>query len=77
MEQFGPAPGGYNMMMREREAAQGAVASGSYGVWRSTRTNEDCGRIGPSSRCFCGEPFSSKFSHALSLLLALHGCSEI
>ena len=66
LEQFGPAPGGYNMMMREREAAQGAVDSGSYGVWRSMRTNEDCGRVGASSRCFCGEPFSkhrSKFPH--------------
>jgi hypothetical protein len=66
LEQFGPAPGGYDMMRREREAALGAMASGDYGVWRSMKTNEDCGRIGASSRCFCGAPFSehrSKFPH--------------
>ena len=67
LERFGPAPGGYDMMRREREAAQGAMASGIYGVWRSTTTNNDCGRIGASSRCFCGAPFSehrSKYPHS-------------
>ena len=58
LEQFGPAPGGRDMMDRERQAAEAAVASGTYGVWRSQRTNEDCGRIGAASRCFCGAPFS-------------------
>ena len=72
LERFGPAPGGYDMMRREREAAQGALASGVYGVWRSTKTNDDCGRIGASSRCFCGAPFSehrSKFPHSCAARL--------
>ena len=72
LERFGPAPGGYDMMRREREAAQGALASGVYGVWHSTKTNDDCGRIGASSRCFCGAPFSehrSKFPHSCAARL--------
>jgi hypothetical protein len=66
LEQFGPAPGGREMMHREREAADYAVATGLYGVWRSRKTNEDCGRIGPSSRCFCGATFSQHKSSSRS-----------
>ena len=35
-----------DMMLREREAAEFAVESDCYGVWRSQRTGEDCGRVG-------------------------------
>lgn len=44
-------------MGRERDAALAAMCSGVYGVWRSTRTGDDCGRIGAASRCFCGRTF--------------------
>ena len=57
LETFGPAPGGLEMMGRERDAALHAMSSGVYGIWRSTRSGEDCGRIGAASRCFCGRTF--------------------
>ncbi len=55
----GPAPGAKKMMQWEREAAEAAVASGNYLVYRSqTASVTDCSRVGPHSRCFCGHELS-------------------
>ena len=47
------------LMRRELEAARHAVETGVYCVWRSSRENNDCTRVGPRSRCFCGHPYKS------------------
>jgi len=55
---FGLAPGARKMMDAEKAAAEEAVATGLYGVWRNERSGQDfCGRIGPMSRCFCGHDY--------------------
>lgn len=54
VEQFGPAPGARVMMDMERAAAEAAVASGTYIVWRIPSSRNDCTRVAPNSRCFCG-----------------------
>lgn len=43
LQQFGPAPGARELMARELAAAQAALASGVYVVWRSN-TGGDCTR---------------------------------
>jgi len=56
---FGLAPGAQKMMDAERLAAEEAVRTGLYGVWRNPTSGHDfCGRIGPLSRCFCGHDYS-------------------
>ena len=40
---YGPAPGGKKMMQWEEEAAEAAINSGVYTVWRSS-TGQDCSR---------------------------------
>ena len=57
LEQFGPAPGAQKLMNAERAAAEAAMASDEYVVWRCMPTGQDCTRIGPSSRCFCGHSY--------------------
>lgn len=42
------------------QAAQLAMQTGLYGVWRSAK-GTDCTRIGPTARCFCNHPFSEHF----------------
>lgn len=57
---FGPAPGAKKMMEAEKLAAEEAMQTGLYGVWRNaTSQQEFCGRIGPMSRCFCGHDYSA------------------
>lgn len=59
VQQFGPSPGAKKMMKAEQAAAEEAVSSGLYGVWRNTSNGSDfCSRIGPHSRCFCGCGYS-------------------
>lgn len=56
---YGPAPGAKKMMEAEKLAAQEAMQTGFYGVWRNATSVQDfCGRIGPMSRCFCGHDYS-------------------
>eukprot|EP00404_Azadinium_spinosum_P049934 CAMPEP_0180746970 /NCGR_PEP_ID=MMETSP1038_2-20121128/29302_1 /TAXON_ID=632150 /ORGANISM="Azadinium spinosum, Strain 3D9" /LENGTH=364 /DNA_ID=CAMNT_0022780563 /DNA_START=101 /DNA_END=1192 /DNA_ORIENTATION=- len=56
---FGAPPGAKKMMDAERAAAEEAMRTGLYGVWRNASSGHDfCGRIGPSSRCFCGHECS-------------------
>lgn len=56
---FGLAPGAQKMMDAERLAAEEAMRTGLYGVWRNEASGQDfCGRIGPQSRCFCGHEYS-------------------
>lgn len=48
------------MMQAEKLAAEEAIRTGFYGVWRNAASGHDfCGRIGPSSRCVCGHEYSS------------------
>jgi hypothetical protein len=42
------------MLDQEMEAAQAAIESGVYIVWRVPSSSEDCTRVGPNTRCFCG-----------------------
>ncbi len=46
--------------LRRSQAAQLAIQSGIYGVWRSAKGG-DCTRIAPTARCFCNHPFSDHF----------------
>mmetsp|Transcript_24009 Transcript_24009/g.54065 ORF Transcript_24009/g.54065 Transcript_24009/m.54065 type:complete len:358 (+) Transcript_24009:63-1136(+) len=56
---FGPTPGGKKMMEGEKLAAEEAMRTGLYGVWRNATSGHDfCGRIGPTSRCFCGHDYA-------------------
>lgn len=58
VRQFGPAPGGKKMMDAERAAAEEAISTGLYGIWRNASCGHDfCGRVGPQSRCFCGHDY--------------------
>lgn len=55
---FGAAPGAKHLMDNELLAAEEALRSGLYGVWRNaTRRTDFCSRVGPVSRCFCGHDF--------------------
>lgn len=56
---FGLAPGAKKMMDAEKLAAEEAIQSGLYGIWRNASTGHDfCSRIGPISLCFCGHNLS-------------------
>lgn len=79
LEQFGASGGALWMFREETEAAELALSTGVYRVWRSPRVFEcvrkrgfyvsdnglrleaydECFRVGPRSRCFCGHPLSS------------------
>mmetsp|Transcript_28637 Transcript_28637/g.50921 ORF Transcript_28637/g.50921 Transcript_28637/m.50921 type:complete len:221 (-) Transcript_28637:56-718(-) len=54
VEQFGVAPGARAMLDQEMEAALAAIEMGVYIVWRVPAAKQDCTRIGPNARCFCG-----------------------
>jgi len=54
VEQFGPAPGARAMLDMEKAAAEAAIASGTYIVWRLPPAPRDCTRVAPNSKCFCG-----------------------
>ena len=66
---YGPAPGAVAMMGWEEAGARLALATGVYTVWRlvpgglrpvrpgDRPPQQDCARVGPDSRCFCGHPF--------------------
>lgn len=63
LQQFGPSEQSKQMLRKEMEGAHMAMAQGLYVVFRNVskaqssyndgKTNECC-RIGPSHRCFCG-----------------------
>ena len=54
LERHGLAQGAADIMTIEREAAASALRSGLYVTYRSAGRTEDCSRVGPRSRCFCG-----------------------
>ncbi|CAE8647660.1 unnamed protein product, partial [Polarella glacialis] len=57
---FGAPPGAKKMMDAERLAAEEAMRTGLYGIWRNASSSHDfCGRIGPMSRCFCGHDYGA------------------
>mmetsp|Transcript_22715 Transcript_22715/g.52999 ORF Transcript_22715/g.52999 Transcript_22715/m.52999 type:complete len:418 (-) Transcript_22715:25-1278(-) len=59
VQQYGPSPGAKKMMGAEQAAAEEAIRTGLYGVWRNPVHGSDfCGRIGPESRCFCNHGYS-------------------
>ena len=70
---YGPAPGARAMMNAEEEAARMAQASGRYVTWRSLADGQDCCRIGPKARCFCGHTFAE---HTTGGLGGCQNCSE-
>lgn len=59
LQQFGPSGQSKAMMMKEEEAAQVALESGVYVVYRNEApksaqaSNDFCTRVGPSHKCFC------------------------
>ncbi|KAJ9470810.1 putative protein-like [Diplonema papillatum] len=55
LRQHGAAPGGQKMMNSELAAALWSIENDLYVSWRSV-TGNDCCRVGPESRCFCGCP---------------------
>uniref|UniRef100_A0A0G4GRF0 Protein FAM221B n=1 Tax=Chromera velia CCMP2878 TaxID=1169474 RepID=A0A0G4GRF0_9ALVE len=54
VKQYGPAPGAKQMLTWEHEAADHAMQTGIYGVFRCVEKKNDCSRVGPKSKCFCG-----------------------
>merc|ERR1719335_659030 len=59
VQQFGPSPCAKKMMQAEQAAAEEAVRTGLYGVWRNASHGSDfCSRVGAMSRCFCGHDYS-------------------
>ncbi|CAM9459357.1 unnamed protein product [Heterosigma akashiwo] len=54
IQQFGVAPGARWMMQAELEGAKQALETGVYVTWRSEKSGQDCVRVGPRHRCFCG-----------------------
>ncbi len=60
LRRHGPAPGGVRMLEAEWEGAVAAAdrweagVPAPYEVWRRPGGGEDCARVGPSARCFCG-----------------------
>ena len=50
-----------------------AQASGRYVTWRSLADGQDCCRIGPKARCFCGHTFAE---HTTGGLGGCQNCSE-
>ncbi len=55
---YGAPPGGKAMIAAEMAAADEALRTGVYIVWRSARQHQQdlCARVGPASRCMCGHP---------------------
>ncbi|CUG88460.1 Hypothetical protein, putative [Bodo saltans] len=59
LQQFGPSAQSKSMMAKEEEAAQVALESGIYVLYRneapkSAEASRDfCSRVGPSHKCFC------------------------
>jgi len=59
VSQFGPAPGALFLLNLEKEAAEQAIQTGLYIVWRHPNSQQDCTRVGPNSKCFCGHLFQN------------------
>ena len=60
LEKYGPSQGGKKMLVLEEEAANEALRTGLYVVWRSKklRGSDFCSRVGPGSKCFCGHLYT-------------------
>jgi len=58
VRQFGAAPGARCMLENERKAAQEAISSGVYVLWRCQAAGDFCTRIHSGARCLCGHSLS-------------------
>ena len=58
VKKFGPSAGGKAMMDFEYVNAQEAVESGIYCTYWSDAKQRECGRVGSTSKCFCGCSYS-------------------
>jgi Protein FAM221A/B len=59
VNRFGVAPGAQAMLNLEREAALFSISNQLYITWRVPSAPEDCTRVGPGAKCFCGHRFES------------------
>lgn len=59
VNRFGVAPGAMAMLNLEKEAALFALNNGIYITWRVPSSTEDCTRVGPGAKCFCGDLFEN------------------
>ena len=57
VNRFGVAPGAQTMLNLEKVAAEFAISNGVYITWRLPQSQQDCTRVGPGSKCFCGHFF--------------------
>eukprot|EP01060_Flectonema_neradi_P016032 TRINITY_DN22632_c0_g1_i1.p1 TRINITY_DN22632_c0_g1~~TRINITY_DN22632_c0_g1_i1.p1 ORF type:complete len:324 (+),score=46.89 TRINITY_DN22632_c0_g1_i1:46-972(+) len=64
LREHGPAPGGKKLMDNEMAAALWSIESGIYVTFQSSNGN-DCCRIGPATKCFCGHSLDSHGSDPL------------
>lgn len=71
VERFGVAPGAQAMLNLEKEAALFSISNNLYITWRLPSASEDCTRIGPGAKCFCGDLFESH-----NLLKRTHPCEK-
>ncbi|CAM9816514.1 unnamed protein product, partial [Choristocarpus tenellus] len=51
-----------------------AIKTGLYITWRSRKTNNDCARVGPMSRCFCGCSYADHAFRKGSVLPSCTAC---
>ncbi|KAF5836040.1 hypothetical protein DUNSADRAFT_6561 [Dunaliella salina] len=74
VNQYGVAPGARKMMDWEEEAAEHAISTGMYVTFRSS-PRQDCTRVGPNSKCFCGHLYSEhSFISKKSVYPRCHNC---
>ena len=73
---FGPAPGAAAMLTHEDEAAVIAAQTGRYVTWRSLKDGQDCCRVGPSARCFCGYTFEEHAGDGLGRCSQSDSCTR-
>ena len=59
VNRFGVAPGAQAMLNLEKEAAIFSIENGIYITWRLPSSEEDCTRVGPGAKCFCGHVFET------------------
>ena len=72
MREHGAAPGGKKLMDNEMAAALWSIESGIYVTFQSSNGN-DCCRVGPATRCFCGHSLET---HGAGNLLRKTSCSQ-
>ena len=59
VSRFGVAPGAQSMLNLEKEASLLSLSTGLYITWRLPSSPNDCTRVGPGAKCFCGHLFDT------------------